>query len=128
MQAASPHLTRAAKYVLVGGANTVIYTGLLYFFLDRLAWGAAASVTSAYVLAMIFQYTANRYFTFGARGNAPRQFVRYLVSAFASYLLSLAIVEVCLGYLQVSTEVTVVICMIATAALGYVLGYSWIYR
>ncbi|HVS26534.1 MAG TPA: GtrA family protein [Burkholderiales bacterium] len=128
MQTLNLHLTRAIKYAIVGAANTLLYTALLYFFLEKMAWGSVASVTSAYLLAVIFQYTANKYFTFQANGNAPRQFVRYLLSVLASYLLSLAIVEGCINYVKVSTGITVIICMVATASLGYLLGHFWVYK
>jgi putative flippase GtrA len=128
MQTLNLHVTRAAKYTIVGITNTFIFTALLYVFLEELSWGSVTSVSSAYFLAMIFQYTANRYFTFQANGTVSRQFFRYLISALASYLLSLLIVEICLNYLKMSTGFTVLICMIATALLGYLLGYFWVYR
>jgi putative flippase GtrA len=128
MQAVAKHAGRAIKYVLVGAANTLLYAGLLYFFLEKMALGGWASVTCAYLIAMVFQYSANKYFTFEARGALTKQFTRYLISAFASYLLSLALVEICIVRLGISTGSTVLICMISTALMGYVLGYFWVYK
>lgn len=113
---------------MVGVANTLLYAALLFFFLKKLVWGNIASVSSAYVLALIFQYTANRYFTFQSKDKVPRQFGKYLVSMFISYMLSLAIVEVCLNYLKISVGITVVICMFATTILVYLIGHFWVYK
>ena len=51
-----------ARYILVGVANTLIYSGLLLFFLGLEIFSYPVSIAFAFSLAMIFQYMANKYY------------------------------------------------------------------
>lgn len=124
----NPHIARVAKYAIVGALNTLLYSGLLLFFLDGLKFSAFSSVTISYLLAMGFHFAANRKITFRSSENISRQFIRYFVSAFVSYIASLFIVTMSRDYLGFSAGVTVAISALAIALVGYLLGHYWVYR
>jgi putative flippase GtrA len=113
---------------MVGAANTVLYSALLFLFLDVLAWDTVGAVSASYALAMIFHFSANRHITFQSDGDVRAEFGKYLVAAAVSYLISLVVVHVLRSALQFGTVSTALICALITAATGYLLGHYWVYQ
>ena len=123
----SSHAGLFAKYAIVGGANTLLCAALLYFFLE-LGLSAAVAAAGAYGIAMVFQFVANRVFTFRSQSNAGRQVARYVTVSALSYVVSVLAIHVATQTLGQSNLVAVLACAMVTAPLGYVLGYFWVYR
>ena len=122
------HAFRLFRYSLVGAANTLLYAALLFLFLDVARIGSTFSVTASYLIAMTFQFFANRSFTFRNKNVLSQQFTRYLIVAGVSYLISLALVWLLLDFLLLPTIVVIAACGFTTAALGYVAGFFWVYK
>lgn len=125
---AREHLYKLVRFGIVGVLNTIIYTALLFSFLDLLKWGSFVAVTLSYVLSIAFQFTANKYFTFQANGSVKGQIVRYLATAGISYLGSLLIVWQLSDTMQLPMVYVIAACAFYSASLGYVAGHFWIYR
>ena len=122
------HRKFAARYFLVGAANTVIYSCLLWFFLKGNNFPYPVSIGFAFVIAMSFQYLANKYFTFGVTSASIGEVARYLAAAALNYVVSVLVVWVCLDILNISTLSASVSSAFAAAFAGYFLSFFWVYR
>jgi putative flippase GtrA len=123
----SSHARLVAKYVVVGGANTLLFSATLFIFLDSLHLVSTVAVAMAYAVAMVFQFIANRVFTFRSKASAGPQIVKYLGMSGITYVLNVLVIEGARG-MELSNLVAVVACASVTAVVGYVLGYFWVYR
>jgi putative flippase GtrA len=121
------HLGPVTRYTFVGTLNTAIYSLLLYLFLFCLQLESKAAVTLSFTIAMVFQFLANRYFTFRSSGALRVQLPRYLTMAALSYLVSLGLVVGLSDNLHLPAPAVVVICAAVTALLGYCSGYFWVF-
>ena len=98
---ASPVLRQAVRFGLVGGSSYFLNLG----FFAAIVWagghylGAAAA---AFGLGFVFNFCANRYWTFTAQGGrADRQLVRFSILAGVVLALDLALLRVAVGDLGV---------------------------
>jgi putative flippase GtrA len=126
----SKHLALFSRYSIVGIANTLVYGVLLYLFLTASVIPNWASVSCAFALAMVFQYFANRIFTFRSRSSSPvrTQFSKYILVATLNYGLTLFIVETLTGGDAFSKLIASSVAAVVTAFVGYVLSAYWVYR
>jgi putative flippase GtrA len=117
-----------ARYILVGLANTAIYSGLLWLFLRSDKFPYAVAIGFAFVLAMIFQYLANKYFTFGATSSSWPEVFRYLASAGLNYGVSVVVVWFSLELLGLTVLSASLISAATVALLGFLVSLFWVYR
>jgi putative flippase GtrA len=118
----------ALRYLLVGAANSVIYSCLLWVFLSYSDFAFAISIAFAFIIAMCFQYFANKYFTFGVNSASFGEAVRYLVAAATNYLVSVLAIWICLDILDVSKLLASLFSAFSAAVAGYFLSFFWVYR
>jgi putative flippase GtrA len=116
------------RYFLVGAANTVLYSCLLWFFLKGNNFPYPVSIGFAFVLAMSFQYLANKYFTFGVTSASVVEVVRYIAAAAINYVVSVIVVWMCLDVLNTSTLSASFFSAFGAAFAGYFLSFFWVYR
>jgi putative flippase GtrA len=123
------HISSATRYALLGAANTLLYSVLLYAFLEYLPLSSGASVTLSYLIAIPFHFTMNRIYVFEATAvRITAHIVRYLVLVAISFLVSLALVSFCRDSLQMHPFTVVAVNAVAIAALGYTLSAFWVFR
>ncbi len=116
------------RYLIVGASNTAIYALLVWVFLSFGALPHYFSVGAAFLCAMIFQYFANRRFTFRSSGAQMPEIFRYLIAALINYLLSLIIIDFSLNYVRLPTWMVGVVAAGAAAAFGFFISVLWVYK
>ncbi len=119
----------ARRYAIVGAANTVLYSVLLYFFLKVVTLGGSIAVTLSYTIAVPFHFLMNRAYVFRAsdRGLSP-QMARYGVSVAISYVVSLVVVFIGLNMLQLEPLIVVAMNLLATMVAGFMLSALWVFK
>jgi len=119
----------AARYLLVGAINTLLYSGILYILLGQFVRNSGFAVTLAYAIAVPFHFLLNRFYVFKAtEQRMSGQVVRYATFMAMSYVVSLVVVAFCEGALNLTPFATVIANAFATTALGYVLSAIWVFR
>jgi putative flippase GtrA len=119
----------AARYVIVGAANTLVYSTLLYVFLEVLSLNSNVAVTLAYAIAFPFHFAMNRSYVFrAAKGEIHGQVLRYAVLIALSYGLSLIIVFVGINVLNLPSWAVVAANVAATTLAGFLLAAVWVFR
>lgn len=76
------------KFILVGLANTLFGTGIMFVFYNVLHLSYWVSSASNYVFGSILSYFLNRLFTFESREKAGRTLPRFVLNISVCYLLA----------------------------------------
>lgn len=116
------------RYSLVGLANTFFYAGLLFISLKFLEAPRPVSVAAAFVIAMIFQYLANRSFTFRSKQGVGGELLRYLIAALLNYIITLVIIFIAIDFLSFSEAWASISAGLLTAVTGYLFSLLWVFR
>ena len=76
------------KFILVGVANTVFGTGIMFLFYNVLHLSYWVSSASNYIFGSILSYILNRMFTFRSTGRTKSTLPRFVLNITACYLLA----------------------------------------
>lgn len=125
----SRHGKSFAAFAVVGGLTAAIYFGVFWLLNDALHQDYRVAVSVAYFAGVAFHFTVNRNVTFRSQeGRLHSQLAKYAVVAFVNYLVTLAVVQVCVTALNLSPYVGVLAAVAATLVSGYLLFRFWVFR
>lgn len=116
------------KYLIVGLLNTLIYTGLLLVFLQADITPVTISVGIAFLLAMLFQYIANKFFTFKIIERSWSEVARYILLALINYGISIFVILIVINVFQLSFFLAGLISALLVAFTGFTISFFWVYR
>ena len=121
-------MKRIQRYALVGVVNTLFYGFLLYMAISYLNLPRTVAIAISFVMSMLFQYSANRIFTFNSFNRVYSEMPRYLLAALFNYLLTLALFMLLLDYLAFNTLAASLITSLTVATSSYLLALVWVYK
>ncbi len=81
------------KFILVGVANTLLGTAVMFLCYNLLHLGYWFSSAANYVVGSILSYFLNKYFTFQSREKGIRVVARFVVNITLCYLLSYGVAK-----------------------------------
>jgi len=116
------------RYLLVGLVNTLIYSCILWLFLSHSVVPYPLSVAFAFLIAMVFQYLANKYFTFRIIPISLREIFRYLLAALLNYAASVLVIWASLDLFKTSTLLASLFSAATSAFLGFTVSFFWVYQ
>jgi putative flippase GtrA len=76
------------KFILVGIANTIFGTGIMFLFYNVFHLSYWISSASNYFFGSILSYFLNKLFTFKNKGNAKETLPRFVINITLCYLLA----------------------------------------
>ncbi len=76
------------KFILVGIANTIFGTGIMFVFYNVFHLSYWVSSASNYIFGSILSYFLNRFFTFKSKKNTGKTLFRFVVNISLCYLLA----------------------------------------
>lgn len=85
-------IKQAARFGLVGVANTVLSLALIYAFLFLLGWPDALANITGYAIGLLQSFVLNRNWTFRSQERILPSLARFLVVFAVAYSLNLALV------------------------------------
>lgn len=74
------------KFILVGAANTLFGTGIMFLFYNVFHLGYWVSSASNYIFGSVLSYFLNKHFTFQNKSKDPRVVARFVVNITVCYL------------------------------------------
>jgi putative flippase GtrA len=114
---------------VVGGGTAVIYAGLITVLVNYLRLDYRFGLTLAYITAVSFHFTANRYLTFRSyKSRLLTQILRYSMAAFVNYVITLVMVFVIVDKLHQDAYVGSLVSLFLTVVLGYFFARLWIFQ
>ncbi len=79
------------KYFIVGFSGVFLDLGTLIIFKQYLGLSAVLAVALNQFIVLIYNFTLNKYWSFGNRELPHKQIVRYLILAGINYFISVAV-------------------------------------
>ena len=121
-------MTRFARYLLVGGLNTLWGYALIFGFMWGLGWSPEASNVAGYAIGLVTSYVLNRIFTF--RSTAPKagEFSRFVAIFLIAYLANLAVLAFLVRVAGVHAGVSQVVAGAVYVVGSYLLNRSFTFR
>ena len=125
---ALPCAAQAAKYLVVGGINTLLTLAAI-FLLSRAA-GADYRLANAvgYGLGLLSSFVLNRLWTFRSRGAVAPQVLKFLVVFGVCYAVQFGLLVLMVSQLHWGTSFSQVAAMGFYTALGFLLSRVVVYR
>ncbi|EKD75548.1 MAG: hypothetical protein ACD_44C00102G0003 [uncultured bacterium] len=115
-------------FLTVGALSAGVYflSFSICWKLLRLSYPYAISI--AYVLSVLFHFTANRNITFKSYGtNILPQTLKYLTMVIMNYGITLLIVNIAVEILHLSPYIGIVCAIGATVGSGYLMSRLWVF-
>lgn len=81
------------KFILVGVANTLVGTGVMFLCYNLLHMGYWPSSAANYICGSILSYFLNKYFTFRNRERGLRVVLRFVLNISACYLVAYGVAK-----------------------------------
>ena len=127
--ASSSHLLSMIKFGIVGAMTATLYFLVMWLANSLFRLNYIASISIAYFISTTFHFLANRHFTFdAAKERQHSQIFRYLVMWVLNYLITIAIVSICVETLMLSAYLGVCISVVFTVLTGYFLSRFWVFK
>ena len=76
------------KFILVGVANTLVGTAVMFIFYNLLHFDYWISSASNYIVGSILSYFLNKYFTFKQQSKSVKEIVLFIVNITLCYLIA----------------------------------------
>ncbi len=76
------------KFILVGVANTLFGTAIMFIFYNVFGLSYWISSASNYIFGSILSYFLNKYFTFQSKKQSPAEILKFIVSISICYLIA----------------------------------------
>lgn len=87
------------KFILVGVANTVFGTGIMFLFYNVLHFSYWVSSASNYFFGSILSYMLNRMFTFRSGETTTKTLPRFVINISLCYLLAYGLAKPLVSYI-----------------------------
>ena len=113
------------KFILVGVANTLFGTGIMFLFYNVFHFSYWVSSASNYLFCSILSYFLNKFFTFQNKDNSPRTVVRFALNITLCYLLAYGMAKPAVRWVLSGASVVVQdnLAMVAGMCLFVALNY-----
>lgn len=115
------------RFVIVGVMNTLIGMAAMFIAYNVFHLGYWISSAMDYIIASIFSYFANKYFTFRSEQKSKTEIVRFainiLVCYFIAYGIARPVLDVVLQNLELSISVFEQLSMLFGLGIFIVLNY-----
>lgn len=116
------------SYLIIGGLSAAINFLVFAFFYNYLGFHYKIAVTISYLIAVVFNFISNRYFTFKSGGrHIVRHFYRYLTMLLLNYTITLVTLHVIVEWLSLSAYLGLLVSIGITAFTGFSLSKFWVF-
>ena len=132
-------MVKFIKFVLIGGAATLLQFFLLGLFVEIFDLAPVIASAVSYAVSAIFNYLANYYLTFASTTSHKQTLPKYIVTAILGLALSTSLFAMFLyileSHLLLGTKLLETTYLIAqlfatliTLAVNFLMHKFWIYR
>lgn len=116
------------KYFVIGFSGLFLDIATLVFFKEVFLLGATLAVVLNQIIAVAYNFTLNKYWSFKNKALAHKQFVRYMALFAFNYILAVALMFVFSDKIGLDYRL-VRVCNIALAvSWNFFLYKYWVYR
>ncbi|MBP9761316.1 MAG: GtrA family protein [Candidatus Magasanikbacteria bacterium] len=121
------HKHQFSRYFVVGFSGFLLDIASLFLITHYTPLSATVAIIFTQLAVMWYNFFLNKHWSFGSKGLAHRQFIRYLTLAGGNYLFSIGIMYVFnheLGFSAVLVRIATIAVM---TAWNFILYKKWVY-
>ena len=113
------------KFILVGVANTLVGTGIMFVFYNVFHFSYWISSASNYIFGSIFSYVLNRLFTFESKNKAAKTLPKFVINITLCYLIAYGVAKPLVAYVlsEFAQNIQENVAMLSGMCLFVVLNY-----
>lgn len=115
------------KYIFTGGMAFVLDFGLLYLFVSIFRLPAGPSAAAAVIIATLFSYLTQKYFTFKQRKQVASSALKYLILLVGNTLVTALVVQIFQSFLGLYLVGKIIVTAMITL-WNYPLMKRWVYK
>lgn len=114
------------KFILVGIANTIVGTGIMFLFYNVFHLSYWISSASNYLFGSIFSFVLNRMFTFQSKKNVGKTLPKFVLNITVCYLLAYGAAKPLVAWIlsglpeNIQDNVAMLVGMCAFVGLNYI--------
>lgn len=117
-----------AKYFVVGASGFVLDFGLLVFFKEVFGINPTLAVVANQAFVLAYNFSLNKYWTFGNKEIPHKQLMRYLTLAAANYGFSVLMMYIFNEVLGFDYRLVRLGTILAAVSWNFFLYKYWVYR
>jgi len=116
------------RFLIVGCITAVVQFSMLSILLEILVIDYKLATSLAYITAVVFHFSANRYFTFQLDGLPEiSQIFRYLVVAIVNFMITLLVTILSVEALGLGAYIGTILSILITIVFGYLATKHWVF-
>jgi putative flippase GtrA len=121
-------MNQFARFLVVGGLNTVWGYVLIFGFMFLLGWSPELSNVAGYSIGLVTSYLLNRRFTFRSRNPMRGEMVRFALVFLFAYTANLAALLVMVRVLEWNAYMSQVLAGTIYVASAFLLSRTFVFR
>ena len=113
------------KFILVGVANTLVGTAVMFIFYNLFHFDYWVSSASNYIVGSILSYFLNKYFTFKKQNQSLKEIILFIVNITLCYLIAYSAAQPLVKFIFSGIDNTLAdnLSMLAGMGLFIILNY-----
>jgi putative flippase GtrA len=116
-------------FLTVGSLSAIVNLGSFTVLWKYMGVNYQVAVSVAYVLSVIFHFTANRNITFKShRSHYLKQVPRYLTMILVNYLITLAVTHFVVEILHLTPYIGIIMAIGITVNTSYFMSRYWVFH
>ncbi len=119
---------RLSRFLLIGGASTVLYAVLALALSNVEGVGVTGASILAFGIAAVFSYVGHKYITFVSGGDHRFELPRFLVLTLLGLVVVSLLPAILCGVLDLPAAVPIVLACVFIPAVNYVVLGLWVFR
>lgn len=114
------------KFILVGVANTLVGTAVMFLFYNLFHFDYWISSASNYVVGSILSYFLNKYFTFKQQSKSIKEIVLFIVNITLCYLIAYSAAQPLVRFIFSGIDNTLADNLSMLAGMGFFIILNYI--
>lgn len=114
------------KFILVGVANTLVGTAVMFLFYNLFHFDYWVSSASNYVVGSILSYFLNKYFTFKQQSKSIKEIVLFIVNITLCYLIAYSAAQPLVRFIFSGIDNTLADNLSMLAGMGFFIILNYI--
>ena len=114
------------KFILVGVANTLVGTTVMFLFYNLFHFDYWISSASNYVVGSILSYFLNKYFTFKQQSKSIKEIVLFIVNITLCYLIAYSAAQPLVRFIFSGIDNTLADNLSMLAGMGFFIILNYI--
>ncbi len=116
------------RYAIVGCSSFIIDYGLFYILYTFFGWWYLAATALSQIIAISYNFTLNKQWSFSAQGNTHKQIARYMILQTWNYLISIGVLFLLVHYVSLDPRIAKIVVVGIVVTWNFLAYKFFVYR